>query len=59
MSSPRTLDALRSAVARVLVARGESTDALALAVGAYTFGGSTSPLHCANGTPRHDVNPWA
>ena len=40
MGSPRTLDALRAAVARVLVARGEAEDALV--VHAYTFGGSTT-----------------
>ena len=38
--TPRTLDALRAAVARVLVARGEAADALA--VHAYTFGDGTT-----------------
>ena len=40
MGSPRTLDALRAAVARVLVARGEAADALV--VHAYTFGDGTT-----------------
>ena len=38
--TPCTLDALRAAVARVLVARGEAADALVCS--AYTFGGSTT-----------------
>lgn len=40
MSAPRTLRELRSDVARVLVARGEAADALA--VHAYTGSGSTT-----------------
>jgi hypothetical protein len=52
--TPRTLDALRSAVARVLVARGEAADALA--VHAYT--GSAGTTAHIDAVACNTIVPW-
>ena len=54
MGSPRTLDALRSAVARVLVARGEAEDALV--VHAYT--GSAGTTAHIDAVACNTIVPW-
>jgi len=54
MSSPTTLGELRSAVARVLVARGEAADALA--VHAYT--GSAGTTAHIDAVACNTIVPW-